>query len=220
MNNACHVIQGSISIFVEEGDNQQDIFNNVREIIKTAMEEDALVSPEEGITKVVYIGDSFGSGNVGGIEDGGVGSVITNKEDDSKKMYTGIIIGSCLAVLVALIGLIVIRRRREEEEDEDGPFGLVAFPGLYDAPDENDLGKRCICQDVKQCKSQTCRCYDEDSHPLSFVVSSKDPKAIDKSKKGLTPFGSFENPLRFFFGSKSEDSSIQNCNSECTDEFH
>lgn len=232
INNACHVIQGNISIFVEEGDNQDDIINNVREIIQQAMEQDALVSTEEGITKVTYIEDNFGGGsgqdddndntdNIGGIGDGGVSSIVTNTEDDSTDMSAGIIIGSCLAVLVALIGFIVIRRKQEEEEEEEeGPFGLVVFPGLYDAPDENDLGKRCICQDVKQCKSQTCRCYDEDSHPVSFVASSKDPKAINKTKKTITPFGSFENPLRFLFGSKSEDSSIQKSDSQCTDEFY
>lgn len=244
MNNACHVIQGNISIFTEDGDNQEDVINTVREIIKQSMDQDVLVSPEEGIVKVTYIGDSFGFGNggtggnsgtggsgqgntdnntdnVGGIGDGAVDSAITNTKDESTKMSAGVIIGSCLAILLVLIAFIVIRRRREEEEEVDeGPFGLTVFPGLYGGPDENDLGKRCICQDVKQCKSQTCYCYDEDAHPVSFVASSKDPKAMDKSKKALTPFGSFENPLRFLFGSKSEDSSIQKSNSECTDEFY
>lgn len=185
------------------------------------MDQDALVAEDNGIQKVTYIAEENNTGDVGGIG-GEPGAVIGSNVDENKTgLRAGIIIGSCIAALLLLFGLIIIRRKGEEyDEVDEGPFGLVVFPGLFEGPDENNLSKRCTCQDVKICSSQTCRCFEERENPVSFVNSSKDPKAIQRATKAITPFSMFENPLRFLFGSKSEDSSIQQSKSDVTDEFY
>lgn len=221
--NLCYVFQGHVSIFVEADDNIEAISTQVYSVVKTAMDQDALVAEDTGIRKVTFIGEEADTNDVGGIG-GEVGAVIDSNADKKKNsLHAGIIVGSCIAGLILLFGLILIRRKTETEEYaevDEGPFGLVVFPGLFEGPDENNLAKRCTCQDVKICTSQTCRCFEERSDPVCFVNASKGANAMKKATKGLSPFSTFENPLRFLFGSKSEDSSIQPSKSDITDEFY
>ncbi len=99
-----------------------------------------------------------------------------NQKDDIPE---GLIVGTSFAALASLLALLVLSKKRKDDNlekavvEDESPFGMVEFPGVADtgsylAADSQDLGKCATCQDVHQCKSQTCpKCYS--AQPINFV---------------------------------------------------
>jgi len=169
-SNNCFVIDGSLTVKIEEEDSIEETMSNVKEVIKEVMNGDELLDENTDVKKVKYI--EYDNDNDG--------DLIPSQKPERAQSETPIplIIGASLLTLSALIAIYLYKRRRliaiktaDALNDDDGPSyieDIFSEPDSYEEPDGNDLGKNATIMDVHECKSSTCpKCYDNPS--VTFI---------------------------------------------------
>ena len=159
-SNNCFIIQGGVTIAIEDDDSADLIAAIVHDVTEAAMTNDELLSDDQPmIEKVTFIGDDEDD------EDDPIIIPIVTGEVAQSGNLGGIIIGTAFAAVAVLAGIMCLVFRKKKEEEDTNEFDLVEFPGVthdssFVAADIDNLATHGTCMDVHQCKSQTChRCY-------------------------------------------------------------
>ena len=170
------MIDGGVTVSIEEGDNEEEIIAKVKEATKETMDDDELLTDDNPeVEKVKYLEDEEEEE-----EETNDGAVVIPPIGKPPPVSNGtkplpMILGAASVGILALLALggLMVKKKKPDETNPVMPSRTDSCS--FVVADGKKLGQHASCMDVHECKSAFCqKCYVDRS--IMFVGAPITPR--------------------------------------------